>query len=137
MAAFASSLDGLLRPKAQVHAVSCSGQPKLKPGLAASLVQIERMALQFLERDDRERFLVRRGEHHRWRDARIERLAPAARAKAPAIAGLASRGSPPPGCGVDRSLPRSAEKARNSAVMRAQMTCSPRSSGPVLQQPSR
>ncbi len=52
------------------------------------LLQIERVLLQRVERDDRERFLVGRRQHDRRRDARLERLPPRRRAYAPAIAGL-------------------------------------------------
>ena len=44
---------------------------------------------------------------------------------------------PNSGCGVERSLPTDAEKARNSAVTRVQTVWTPTSSAPVLQQPSR
>ena len=48
-----------------------------------------------------------------------------------------SPGNPNSGRGVDRSLPRSRENSRNSAVISAQTVCEPRSISPVLQQPSR
>ena len=44
---------------------------------------------------------------------------------------------PNSGRGVERSLPRAREKARNSGVTRTQTVWRPRSAGPVLQQPSR
>ena len=46
-------------------------------------------------------------------------------------------GKPYIGNGVERSLPMYCWWARNSAVTWQQMVCSPSSSGPVLQQPSR
>jgi cell division protease FtsH len=46
-------------------------------------------------------------------------------------------GKPNSGTGVDKSLPRDFENARNSAVMTAQTVWLPMSSWPVLQQPSR
>src|SRR5690606_10263877 len=42
-----------------------------------------------------------------------------------------------PGPGVIRSLPAAFENSRNSRVILAQTTCTPTSSRPVLQQPSR
>ena len=48
------------------------------------------MVLEIVQRDDRERFFVRGREHHRRRDAGIERLAPASGAETSAIAGLQS-----------------------------------------------
>jgi hypothetical protein len=42
--------------------------------------------------------------------------------------------NPYSGRGVDRSLPRYFDNARNSAVITAQTVCMPRSSGPVSQQ---
>ena len=55
-----------------------------------ALIQIDRVPLEIVQRDDRERFFVRGREHHRRRDAGIERLAPASGAETPAIAGLQS-----------------------------------------------
>jgi hypothetical protein len=46
-------------------------------------------------------------------------------------------GKPNSGTGVDKSLPRDFENARNSVVMTAQTVWLPTSSWPVLQQPSR
>mgnify|MGYP003349576250 CR=1 FL=1 len=48
-----------------------------------------------------------------------------------------SPGNPKSGCGVERSLPTDLENARNSSVITAQTVCTPTSSPPVLQQPSR
>jgi hypothetical protein len=48
-----------------------------------------------------------------------------------------SPGNPNSSAGVIRSLPRLRANSRNSAVTSAHTTCRPRSSGPVLQQPSR
>ena len=48
-----------------------------------------------------------------------------------------SPGKPYGGIGVDRSLPIERWCSRNSAVTTAQIVWLPRSSGPVLQQPSR
>jgi hypothetical protein len=73
-----------------------------------------------------------RGENDARRAAGLERFAPARRAQAPAIAGKSKSG-----CGVDRSLPRALEQARNSAVTSTQTVCNPKSSGPVWQQPVR
>src|SRR5262249_47344524 len=56
-----------------------------------SLLQIERVAFQRLERHHRERLLVRRLEHHRRRDVGLERLAPRRGTDAPAIARLQAR----------------------------------------------
>ena len=52
------------------------------------LIQIDRVPLEIVQRDDRERFFVCCREHDRRRDAGIERLAPASGAETPAIAGL-------------------------------------------------
>ena len=41
------------------------------------------------------------------------------------------------GTGVDRSLPTDCENARNAASSLVQTVCTPKSSGPVLQLPSR
>ena len=96
------------------------------------------MPLEVLEHDHRQRLLVRRGQHHRRRDARGERLAPAADAQAPAIAGATGPGNPDSGCGVDRSFPASLRKREEFAsVITAQTVCIPVSSGPVSQQPLR
>src|SRR5262249_41818135 len=46
-------------------------------------------------------------------------------------------GKPNSGIGVERSFPRDLENARKSAVMTAQTVWLPKSSSPVLQQPSR
>jgi hypothetical protein len=46
-------------------------------------------------------------------------------------------GKPNSGLGVERSLPRDFENSRNAAVITAQTVWLPKSSGPVLQQPSR
>ena len=60
---------------------------------------------------------------------------------APAHTHQRSPGSRPSGLhsgrGVERSLPASLLKARNSSVITAQTVCEPTSSGPVEQQPSR
>jgi hypothetical protein len=45
--------------------------------------------------------------------------------------------NPNSGRGVDRSLPRAFENARNSAVISAHTVCTPVSSAPVSQQPVR
>ena len=55
-----------------------------------ALIQIDRVPLEIVQRDDRERFFVCCREYDRRRDAGIERLAPASGAETPAIAGLQS-----------------------------------------------
>jgi hypothetical protein len=52
----------------------------------ATSIEIERVPAQVRKRNDRERFLVRGFQHDRWRNAGVERLAPASRAHAPAVA---------------------------------------------------
>jgi hypothetical protein len=49
------------------------------------------MALQVFQVDNIEGRLVRRAQNNTWRDPRLERLAPARGAQAPAVAGLKSR----------------------------------------------
>ena len=83
-----------------------------------------------------------RGRVHGWRRAppvpRRRRRTPAATAatthqRSPGV----SPGKPNSGRGVPRSLPTLAWKARNSVVTTVQMVWLPRSSGPLVQQPSR
>src|SRR5271166_1731778 len=87
--------EGLTRTSSiAVGSVEC-GAPERRSGRAMqqqpALVQIDRMALQVIQRHHRQRFLVRGGEHDRGRNARVQRLAPAPRTQAPAIAGLQAR----------------------------------------------
>src|SRR5256885_2903344 len=55
-----------------------------------TLIQIDRVALEIVQRDDGKRFFVCCREYNRRRDAGIEGLAPASGAQTPAIAGLQS-----------------------------------------------
>ena len=84
---------------------------------------------------DIERTFLRGLQHDRWRDPCVERLLPAQRAEDHWSPGLRP-GKPNFGRAVTRSLPRTRENSRNSAVMRAQTTCRPRSCWSVLQKPS-
>ena len=78
---------GPLRPRAARRSRSPSIPPRVDGSTSA------RVPLEIVERDHRERFLVRRRQHDRRRDARGERLAPAPDAQAPAIAGAQARES--------------------------------------------
>ena len=95
----------------------------------------DRVAAEVAERHPLEGVQVGRLQHHGRGHAGVERFLPARRAQAPAVARLARPANP--GCGVDRSLPCSLLKARNSSVTSAQTAWTPRSSPPVSQQPVR
>ena len=103
---------------------------------SAKIAVDRRVRPQVVERRVLERERVRGLEHHRRRDACLERLLPPPRAEAPAIA----RTRPPKpnsGRGVERSFPTEALNTRNSSVMTAHTACTPTSSPPVRQRPSR
>ncbi len=100
---------------------------------SASSLRVERVPCQLLERDEFERLLVRGGQvppavrrpassASRQRAAHRHQRSPACRP-----------GNWYSGCGVVRSLPRPAEKSRNSALTRAHTVCEPTSCGPVWQ----
>ena len=88
------------------------------------------------EVDELQRRHVRRLEHHRAGGAGVERLRPAGGAHAPLVAGPQA-GEPVLRHRRARSLPRSAENTRNSAVTRQHTTCRPGSSPRFSQHPER
>jgi len=79
---------------------------------------------------------MRRLQHDGRRDTRVECLVPALSNEAPAVAD-SSPGNIHCGWGVTRSFPRERVNSRNSSVMTAQTTWTPRSPEPVRQYPSR
>ena len=85
-----------------------------------------------VEGDDAEGVLVGSFKHDGAGGTCLKHLQPAGGADAPAVASLEAGKA-----GVERSLPRRREVARNSSLTMAQTVWTPRSSGPVLQQPSR
>ena len=104
---------------------------------AEVLGHVDGVLAQHVERDDPQHRLVGRGQHDRGRHAVAVGARPVDRGDAPAVARHAGPGSGTAGIGVPRSLPMLRWCSRNSAVTTAQMVWLPRSSGPVLQQPSR
>ena len=98
----------------------------------AGRLVLEGVRLEVGERDELERRGVRRLEHDRRSDTRLERLLPARRDDAPAVA-RRSPGNSHCGCGVTRSFPRATENSRNSSVMTAQTAWKPGSAPSVWQ----
>ncbi len=103
---------------------------------SSDLVRPKGVLLQGGQGDDVERDGMGGLQDDLGRHVCVEGFLPAAGAEAPALAGLRP-GKPYCGIGVLRSLPRDLEKARNSASGPRKTVCRPRSSAPVLQQPSR
>ena len=89
-----------------------------------------------LEGDDLEGVLVGGFEDDGAGGSGLLYLEPARGADAPAIAGFEA-GKPYCGMGVERSLPRALEASRKGRLTTQQMVWTPRSSGPVSQQPVR
>ena len=89
-----------------------------------------RVRLEIGHRDELERRRVRRLEHDRRRDARLERLLPARGDHTPAIARPEARGTSTAAAASTRSFPAATENSRNSSVITAQTTWKPRSEPP-------
>ena len=94
------------------------------------------MLLERGERDDLKGALMGGGEHDRGGEAVLEGAQPVRRGDAPPVSGNQA-GKRNCGIGVTRSLPMLRWCSRNSLVTTAQMVWLPRSSGPVVQVPSR
>src|SRR5262249_41208956 len=71
----------------RIRLLSHAARSYLRP----TSMDVQRVALERLQRHDRERLLVSGSEHNRRCDACFKGLAPSPRAYAPAISGLESR----------------------------------------------
>ena len=76
------------RRRAEPPAARSGRSGRRAPDTVKGSVHVERVLAQRVERNDRERFLVRRREHDRRRRSRLVGLAPRGGAHAPAVAGL-------------------------------------------------
>ena len=90
---------GDVEPVGRAVAVVAQGLHRTRASVA-----VQRVLAQRRQRNDGQRFLVRRREHDRRRPPGRVGFAPATGAQAPAVAGLQSR-KPNSGAGVVRSLP--------------------------------